>query len=174
MYLAAGGSAWNAVSDRARKENVTPLDTAALLERLAQIEISMWNYPPQDPTIRHVGPMADDFNGLLDGLGGKGADHINSLDADGVALAAAQGLHRLAQEQATQLSRLEQENAALQAETRTQQAQLDALLARVEALEAGRRANPMPQNLSWLNAWPGLLAVVGAIGAWAWRRRSVA
>ena len=32
MYLSAGGVAWNAVSDRATKENFAPVDGQAILE----------------------------------------------------------------------------------------------------------------------------------------------
>ena len=55
-----------------------------------------WNYKSQDPSIRHVGPMAQDFYAAF----GVGEDekHITTIDADGVALAAIQGLYRLAQE----------------------------------------------------------------------------
>jgi trimeric autotransporter adhesin len=152
MYLAAGGSSWNAVSDRGRKENLAPVDSAELLARLAAIEISTWNYKAQDPAIRHIGPMADQFNALVDGLGGEGGDHINSLDSDGVALAAIQGLYA--------------ENQALKAQV----AELDARLSALEAA-AGRGRSP--------EAGPGLPGlwlvagglVLGAGSAWAARRR---
>ena len=91
-YLASGGSSWNSVSDRARKENLAAVDGSALLDAIAEMEISTWNYIEQDDAIRHVGPMAQEFNTLLPGLGGEGEKYINSLDADGVALAAIQAL----------------------------------------------------------------------------------
>ncbi|MBC7259694.1 MAG: tail fiber domain-containing protein [Chloroflexi bacterium] len=122
MYLSSGGSGWNVVSNRALKENFAPVDTLALLERLAAIPITTWNYKAQDPAIRHIGPMADDFNALVDGLGGEGADYINSLDADGVALVAIQGLY--------------QENLALKVQTKALQEQIDDLQTRLATLEA--------------------------------------
>nr|MBC8254036.1 tail fiber domain-containing protein [Ardenticatenia bacterium] len=143
MYLSAGGSAWNAVSDRERKENFGPVDAQELLARLAENPITTWNYKSQDPAIRHIGPMAQDFNALIDGLGGEGEDYINTLDADGVALAAIQGLYQLSQEQATRIEELETENAALQQ-------QMDSLETRVAALEAGRCPEPVegsPQSV---------------------------
>lgn len=151
MYLAAGGSAWNAVSDRARKENLEPVDTQALLDRLANIEISTWNYQSQDPSIRHIGPMAQEFNALLPDLGGEGDTYINSMDAAGVALAAIQGLYGISQEQTDRIEELEAENAELYA-------RLDDLEARLEGLDGGaaqpRRGNLLP----WAGA---LLAGVG-------------
>lgn len=113
VYLTAGGSSWNVVSSRAAKENLAPVDGRALLERLAAIEIGTWNYTAQDPAIRHVGPMADDFNALLAGLGGEGQESINSLDADGVALAAIQALYRITQKHAAQNAALRQELTVL-------------------------------------------------------------
>jgi hypothetical protein len=49
-----------------------------------------WNYTSDDPVIRHIGPIAQDFVALF----GVGADdrHIHPLDGQGVALAALQGL----------------------------------------------------------------------------------
>jgi hypothetical protein len=123
VYLAPGGSSWNSVSARARKENFAPVDGARLLARLGEIDIATWNYKSQSPAIRHIGPMADDFNGLVAGLGGEGQGTINSLDADGVALAAIQALAA--------------ENAALRA-------RLDSLEARLAALEAGPNPRPLP------------------------------
>lgn len=130
-YLAADGSSWNSVSNRELKENFTPVDSALLLERLSQTPITSWNYKSQDESIRHVGLMADEFNSLIAGLGGEGLDHINSLDADGVALAAIQGLYA--------------ENQALKAENASQQTQIDNLAARLAALEQGETASMLSQ-----------------------------
>ncbi len=162
-YLAAGGSSWNSVSDRERKENLRPVDTRALLENLAAIEISTWNYKGQDPSVRHIGPMAQDFNALLPDLGGEGEKYINALDADGVALAAIQGLYGIVREQEAQIESLEAENAALSA-------QLDDLEARLTALEMrsdGRAASTLQGNLL-----PGAGVLVLAVGLlWTVRRR---
>ena len=115
MYLSVGGSSWNAVSARERKENFASVDVQELVARLAEVPITTWNYRSQDSAVRHIGPMAEDFNALIDGLGGEGEDYINTLDADGVALAAIQGLYQLVQEQAAQIAALQQQNADLEA-----------------------------------------------------------
>ncbi len=122
LYLAASGSAWNVHSDREAKENLEAVDNQALLARLGQIPMTTWNYRAQDPSIRHIGPMAQDFNALIEGLGGEGEGYINSLDADGVALAAIQGLYI--------------QNQELSAENATLWQQMDDLEARLAALEA--------------------------------------
>jgi hypothetical protein len=134
-FLAKGGSSWNVVSNRALKENFRPLDSSQLLARLGKIDISTWNYRAQSPAIRHIGPMADDFNGLVEGLGGEGAGYINSLDADGVALAAIQGLYQLSQEQKAENATLRKEVSELKAENAAMSEQLGDLEARLAALE---------------------------------------
>jgi hypothetical protein len=138
MYLAASGSSWNAVSDRERKENFAPVDALELLARLAENPITTWNYKAQDPSIRHIGPMAQDFNALIEGLGGEGEKYINTLDADGVALAAIQGLYQLSQEQAARIEELEAENASLQEWLSDLEARLVALEAAAQVREESR------------------------------------
>jgi hypothetical protein len=120
VRVAAGGGSWSSVSDRALKANVLPVDGTDVLARLAQVPVSTWNYTTQDPSIRHMGPMAQDFSAAF-GLG-EDDTHISTVDADGVALAAIQGLYA--------------ENQALAAENAALRARLDGLEARLAALEA--------------------------------------
>jgi hypothetical protein len=77
-------------SDRALKANFGSVDPADMLQRVRDLPISTWNYTSDDPAVRHIGPMAQDFGALF----GVGADdrHIHPLDGQGVALAAIQGL----------------------------------------------------------------------------------
>jgi hypothetical protein len=51
-----------------------------------------WNYESQDASIRHIGPMAQDFKAVF-GVG-ENERYITTVDADGVALAAIQGLNQ--------------------------------------------------------------------------------
>lgn len=97
VQLAPGGSGWGVLSDRNAKENFEAVDGEALLEKLAAIPMQMWNYKSQDDAIRHIGPMAQDFHEAF----GVGEDrrHINTIDADGVSLAAIQALHRIVEGQ---------------------------------------------------------------------------
>jgi hypothetical protein len=116
VTLAAGASSWGTVSDRNAKENFAPIDGVDVLERLAAIEISTWNYKTQDHSIRHMGPMAQDFYAAF-GLG-EDQKRINTVDADGVALAAVQGLNVKLQlrleEKDRQIDRLEGRVAELE------------------------------------------------------------
>ena len=125
MYLADGGSSWTGVSDRAMKRNIRQVDGKEILTKLAQIPISQWSYKAQDPGIEHIGPMAQDFYAAF-GLG-EDDKHINTLDPDGVALAAIQGLYELVKEKEAEIARLQQEKD-------TQVAELEARLAALEAL----------------------------------------
>jgi hypothetical protein len=157
-YLAANSSTWSSVSDRNVKENIEAVDTRDVLERLAEVTISTWNYIGEEEGIRHMGPMAEDFYAAF-GLGDSDR-HISTVDADGVALAAIQGLYQLSQKQAARIEELEEENIALRqevkglkAENSAQQEQLEELEARVEALEQAVGASPSPQSGSpgdWL------------------------
>jgi hypothetical protein len=105
VQLAPGGNSWLATSDRALKENLTPIDGRQILDRLSGIQIAEWNLNSQDPAIRHLGPTAQDFYAAF-GLG-EDERYIGAVDADGVALAAIQGLHHLVQEQQEQIAKLE-------------------------------------------------------------------
>jgi hypothetical protein len=62
--------------------------------------------------VRHIGPVAQDFHAAFN----VGADdkHIATVDADGVALAAIQGLHALLKEKDTRIASLEERLAALE------------------------------------------------------------
>jgi len=109
--LVAGSSTWSTLSDRNSKANFAAVDTRALVEKLAQIPISTWNYKTQDASIRHIGPMAQDFAAAF----GVGEDntHISAIDADGVSLAAIQGLYQMIQEKDQRISQLESEVSQL-------------------------------------------------------------
>ena len=61
--------------------------------------------------VRHLGPTAQDFHAAF-GLGHSDR-HISTVDADGVALSAIQGLHELLQEKSQQIAELEARNADL-------------------------------------------------------------
>lgn len=129
VVLLPGSNFWVSHSDRAAKENFAAVDGRVILDRLANIPIETWSYRSQDPSIRHIGPMAGDFYAAFNV--GEDEKYIGTGDADGVALAAIQGLYQLSQERDAHIAQLEAQNAA-------QQSQIDDLQARLTALE--RRA----------------------------------
>jgi hypothetical protein len=83
-------TAFNPSSDRHIKENFADINRSSVLDRLARIPISTWNFIGDDGA-RHMGPMAQDFYAAF----GLGMDdkHISTVDADGVAFAAIQELN---------------------------------------------------------------------------------
>jgi len=92
------------ISDRNLKEGFASVNGNDVLGRLAGIAIETWSYKSDDPSIRHIGPMAQDFAAAF----GMGADdrHIHAVDASGVALAAIQALYHMLQEKDNQISAL--------------------------------------------------------------------
>ncbi len=115
-YITAGGGGWNNYSDRNVKENIVKVDGRDVLARIAKMDISSWNYKSQDDSIRHIGPMAQDFYSVY-GLG-TSDKHINTIDIDGVALAAIQGLYDVVKdvvrEKEEKIARLEARLAKLE------------------------------------------------------------
>jgi hypothetical protein len=89
-YLTTGGT-WTNSSDRDAKENFEPLNVHLVLERVAELPVTRWNFKTEGPGVQHLGPMAQDFHAAF-GLG-DGNTAIGTLDADGVALAAIQSLN---------------------------------------------------------------------------------
>jgi hypothetical protein len=126
-YLSLGGS-WVNGSNRETKSNFASVDGKQVLQQVVGLPIETWNYNAEDPTIRHMGPMAQDFYATF-GIG-YDDESIATIDANGVALAAIQGLNTLHQEQAIKIAAQQTEIDALQ----TQVSQLEARLAAIEAL----------------------------------------
>jgi hypothetical protein len=133
-HLTLGG-VWTNDSDREAKENFAPVDGQAVLARLADVPIQTWNYKAEDPAVRRMGPTAQDFYTAF-GLG-EDERHISTIDADGVALAAIQGLYEQVQEQAARIQALEAENATMQQVLEEMSVRLAALEAAQTAGEAG-------------------------------------
>ena len=106
VRLEPGAGAWSTLSDRNSKANITAVDSASILERLASIPIQLWNYKAQDASVKHIGPMAQDFAAAF-GVG-ENDTTISTVDADGVALAAIQGLHQENQQLKARVATLEQ------------------------------------------------------------------
>jgi trimeric autotransporter adhesin len=104
VQLAPGGSSWLTVSDRNAKTNFHPVDIKLILKKLSEIPIDTWSYKTQDNSIKHIGPMAQDFFSAFNV--GEDNKHINTVDADGVALACIQGLYQLLEEKDSQIEEL--------------------------------------------------------------------
>lgn len=123
------GGAWACSSDRDLKQDLAAADGRDVLRRLDELTVYTWSAKGQPAEIRHIGPMAQDFHAAF----GLGQDEvtISTIDLDGVALAAIQGLHDIARDQEARIDGMERE--------------LSGLEARVSALElASSAAAPTP------------------------------
>jgi hypothetical protein len=103
-----------APSDRALKANITAVNPRSVLDRLAALPIGEWSYKSDEPSTRHLGPMAQDFRAAFQ----LGADdkHIDLIDANGVTMAAIQGLYQQNQELAAEVRQLRAQMARQQAQ----------------------------------------------------------
>jgi hypothetical protein len=107
-------------SDRNAKTDIKPVDPTAILERVSKMPIQQWRFKTETDDVKHIGPMAQDFRSAF-GLGAH-ATAIATVDADGVALAAIQGLNQKLEQQIK-----EKDGKILSLESRL--AKLEALLA---------------------------------------------
>ena len=127
VQMAPGAGSWSSLSDRQLKTALRTIDTRALLDRLLAIPVQEWSYIAQGADVRHIGPMAQDFKAAFSV--GENDTTISTVDADGVALAAIQGLNQ----------KLEAENAALRANDQAMQAELAELRTLIETQGTGNR-----------------------------------
>ena len=91
-YASSGSGTWAATSDRNQKKDITAIKPKDVLAKVMALPLSTWRYLAETGNPIHMGPMAQDFKRLF----GLGSDErsITGIDADGVALAAIQGLNQ--------------------------------------------------------------------------------
>jgi hypothetical protein len=68
-----------------------PQGRGDVLARLVSLPVHTWTYAWDDPSVKHMGPMAQDFARAF-GLGDRD-DMIDLIDASGVLMAGVQALH---------------------------------------------------------------------------------
>jgi hypothetical protein len=98
------------------KRDFETVDGTWILSRIAGLPISTWSYKAQQPSIRHLGPTAQDFARAF-GLG-ESNRHIDAVDSEGVALAGIQALDRIVRAQERQIRLQQRELNALKAQVR--------------------------------------------------------
>ena len=131
-------------SDRDMKEAYSFVSAREVLDKVVDMPISTWRFKTEDDSVRHIGPMAQDFMAAF----GYGVNdtHITATDADGVALAAIQGLNaKLLEDNARQAeinTALRWHNAQLKAILRSRDESFEARFARLEKaiLREGERS----------------------------------
>jgi trimeric autotransporter adhesin len=117
VSLPAGGGSWASVSDKNKKEHFRSENADAILRKIALMNITSWNYKTQAPSIRHIGPMAQDFYKAF-GFG-ESDTTITTVDMDGISLIAIQALAQKTAElktKAEEVERLKSKVAKLEQE----------------------------------------------------------
>ena len=105
-------------SDRSLKANISAVNPRLILDKLARVPVQTWNYKSEPESVRHIGPMAQDFRAAFS----LGADDrtLNTVDAQGVTMASVQALYQMMLEKERQIE-------ALARKVEQQQAQFDQL-----------------------------------------------
>jgi hypothetical protein len=89
--LPSGSGAWTTLSDINAKTAISNVSPRNVLDALLKMPVLTWQYKAQPGNVRHMGPSAQAFRKAF-GLGDSPLG-ISTVDADGVALAAIQGLN---------------------------------------------------------------------------------
>lgn len=84
------------------------------MTKIDQMPMYQWNFKGEDPLIKHIGPIAEDFH-LLFGLNGDNDKMISNIDPSGVALVGIKALSNSSKEQQRQIDALKKDNDALKA-----------------------------------------------------------
>jgi hypothetical protein len=105
-HLTSGGT-WTNGSSRDSKQNFEDLDKAEILRQVIALPVSKWQYKGEGQSVHHVGPVAEDFRAAF-GLG-HDERYITTIDADGVALAAIQGLYEILREKDCEIEELREQ-----------------------------------------------------------------
>lgn len=131
----------NNTSARSAKTNIKPVDPLAALEGVESLEISTWEFRDHDSG-QHMGPMAEDFTETF-GLGDDD-ESIATIDAEGVALAAIQGLASELDEKTDRLDEKSDRIDGLKTETEKNSTQIDDL--EQEVAEKNERLTKIEQE----------------------------
>ncbi|MFO1311184.1 MAG: hypothetical protein U1F41_03870 [Burkholderiales bacterium] len=97
MRLATNGTLYvtggtvGTLSDRAAKQDFAEVDAGGVLQSVLRMPVAEWSYK-SNPSVRHIGPTSQDFRAAF-AVGDDDARSIATVDAQGVALAAIQGLN---------------------------------------------------------------------------------
>jgi hypothetical protein len=102
---------FGSLSDRNAKQDFEAVDAREVLARVTALRIVKWSFKT-DASTRHIGPMAQDFHEAFQL--GSDEKRITTVDADGVALAAIQGLNQKIEEKNAKIAALEERLAKLE------------------------------------------------------------
>ena len=136
MNLENNGNLWirgalTQNSDRDQKEDIQAVDAQMVLDRLSELQIDSWRYLNGDESVRHIGPMAQDFHAAF-GFG-VSETTISTIDAQGIAFAAIQALNQRLLASQAEVAVLKVQAGQMR-ELADRNADLEARLASLEAL----------------------------------------
>jgi hypothetical protein len=117
-------------SDVNVKSNIEALDGNLVLAKLDALPVSEWSYQWESPSVRHIGPMAQDFHAAF----GLGTDEtkISPRDMAGVSIAAVKALRAELMERDAEIATQREQISALQAKL----SELDQLKDQIAAIES--------------------------------------
>ena len=100
-------------SDVNSKENFADVNVLEVLDRVKALPVTTWNYKEDNDSVRHIGPMSQDFYAAF----GFGATEtgLSARNLASVSLAALQGLSQQVEEKDAQIDELTARIAALEA-----------------------------------------------------------
>ncbi|HEU0299670.1 MAG TPA: tail fiber domain-containing protein, partial [Longimicrobium sp.] len=124
---------WTCASSRTLKENYEPVNGEDVLMRIRSVPVTTWNMIGGDANVRHLGPVAEDFWGAF-GLG-LGETAIGLGDIDGVTFAGVKALEARTVDLQQQLDRRTSQVLELEAQVADQARIIQAMEARLRALE---------------------------------------
>jgi hypothetical protein len=127
--LTVGGT-WTNGSSRDFKQGFEPIDKQAVLRKVVDLPVTRWQYKGESVDVHHIGPVAQDFHAAFEV--GHDERYITTIDADGVALAAIQGLHEIVQEKNCEIEQLREQNVR---ESRIVESEISNLRSEIEDLK---------------------------------------
>lgn len=132
FQMPVNATSFSNTSSRTKKTSVESVDTGAVLDSVNELDITTWEYTDTDDG-RHMGAMAEAFHDAF-GLG-QSAERINTVDADGVAMAAIQGLSEKLNDAHDEIKDLESEVASKDDRIESLEAEQDRLQERLNVIE---------------------------------------
>jgi hypothetical protein len=109
----SGAGNWVNASDKNVKENFETLDPTDMLAKIMKLPVTKWNYILEGPEIKHIGPMAQDFQRIF--AVGANDRSISTIDPSGIALVGIQELKKENDELKIKVDNLEKEIAEIKA-----------------------------------------------------------
>ncbi|HEY1172599.1 MAG TPA: tail fiber domain-containing protein [Verrucomicrobiae bacterium] len=109
VTLAPNATSWSTLSDRNSKKDFNEVNPKEIMDKLAKVPVLSWHYRWEDGTSTpHLGPIAQDFKAAF--YPGRDDKSISTMEFDGVALAAIQGLYATVKEKDQELQSLKTQN----------------------------------------------------------------